>query len=123
MKDILIFLVIFFLVPVDEAFSADAPAIEIEMPSTNGSMELSPKVQFETSFRIAARSGRLKDVNRLLDEGVDVNGSGAYGETALMYASRYNFPLSLPGFSVHLKPESLGVTSWFQTLPQTALVS
>jgi hypothetical protein len=31
--------------------------------------------------------------------------------------------VSLPGFSVHLKLESLSVTFWFQTLPQTALAS
>lgn len=91
MKKILVLSILFAFFLTHPAFSADAPAAEIEMPSTNGSLELSPKIQEETSLRVAARSGRLKDVKRLLDDGVDVNGSGEFGETALMYAARYGF--------------------------------
>jgi ankyrin repeat protein len=92
LKEILIFLTVFMVMPTEGAFPTDALPVEIEMPSTNGSLELSPKVQSETSLRIAARSGRLKEVIRSLNEGVDVNGSGSFGETALMYAARYDFP-------------------------------
>jgi ankyrin repeat protein len=41
-------------------------------------------------LRIAAREGRMNDLERLLNLGVSPNATGTYGETALQYAARYN---------------------------------
>ncbi len=41
-------------------------------------------------LRIAAREGRMNDVEKLLSQGVSPNATGSYGETALQYAARYN---------------------------------
>jgi ankyrin repeat protein len=41
-------------------------------------------------LRVAAREGRVKDVERFLGQGVSPNATGPFGETALLYAARYN---------------------------------
>jgi ankyrin repeat protein len=70
-----------------DGFGASSASIEMSGPF--GSLNVDPSESMATSLRIAAREGHIKEVQRLIDQGVDVNGSGEFGETALMYAARF----------------------------------
>ena len=52
------------------------------------SLDLDEHDVLNSSFRIAAREGRLADMKKFLEQGADVNSASKEGETALMYASR-----------------------------------
>lgn len=60
------------------------------MPESFASLNTSREVSLSTSLRIAAREGRLKNVQSLIAEGANVNATGEFGETALMGAARFN---------------------------------
>lgn len=56
-----------------------------------GTLNADTSTTYQTSLRIAARENKYKEVQRLLEvEKVPVDCEGEYGETALMYAARYN---------------------------------
>jgi hypothetical protein len=52
------------------------------------SLELDPKKILNSDFRVAAREGRVADVEKMIKEGADVNSQSETGETALMYSAR-----------------------------------
>ena len=52
------------------------------------SLDLDPKSTLNSSFRVAAREGRIADMQRFLKDGADINGRSDEGTTALMYGSR-----------------------------------
>jgi ankyrin repeat protein len=51
------------------------------------SLELNPQKSLDSSFRIAAREGRLEDLRKILAGGAAVNSRSDQGVTALMYAA------------------------------------
>lgn len=57
-------------------------------PSPVISLDFNDKDILNSSFRIAAREGRLTDVQTDLLQGAEINSRGDEGETALMYAAR-----------------------------------
>ncbi len=52
------------------------------------SLSLDPKDILNSSFRIAAREGRVDDMRKLLEKGANIDSQSDQGETALIYASR-----------------------------------
>jgi len=52
------------------------------------SLDMNPKDQINSAFRIAAREGRISDMLELVREGADINSVSDEGDTALMYAAR-----------------------------------
>jgi ankyrin repeat protein len=50
------------------------------------SLEVNPQRTLDTSFRIAAREGREKEVRLFLQKGAEINSRSSSGETALIYA-------------------------------------
>jgi len=79
---ILPFALAFAHVPTEEATRAAPATRPASQPTTRGSP--SPVVA-------AANRHRLGELSRLLDSGVDVNGRGTHGETALYAASRSGY--------------------------------
>lgn len=53
------------------------------------SLNLNPGDSLNTSFRIAAREGRIEDMERLLHEGANINSASSEGVTALMYTGMF----------------------------------
>ena len=80
---------ILLLTAAEQAF-ATAAMMDTSSFVPFGSLNTSPQVSLNTSLRIAAREGRIKTVKSLLENGADVNGTGEFGETALMGAARFN---------------------------------
>jgi hypothetical protein len=52
------------------------------------SLDLDPQNILNSSFRMAAREGRLKELKVLLTKGAEIDSRSGNGETALMFASR-----------------------------------
>jgi ankyrin repeat protein len=52
------------------------------------SLDLDPQNILDSSFRIAAREGRMSEMKKLLLQGADIDSRSGSGETALMYAAR-----------------------------------
>jgi len=66
------------------------------------SIDMDPRHQLDSAFRVAAREGRLEDMMALVREGADVDSISDEGNTALMYASR-NCSLEVASELVRLK--------------------
>jgi ankyrin repeat protein len=61
------------------------------------SLDLDPQNIINSSFRVAVREGRLKDAQKFLERGAEIDSRSGSGGTALMYASR-NCSKKMVGF-------------------------
>lgn len=92
----------------------------VEAPSSFGAGTSDPREILDTSLRLAAREGRLKEMRRLIGAGADPNGTGSFGESALQYAARYNRIDAAELLLKHGADPDLRDSSWTTALMKAA---
>ncbi len=104
----------------DQGVGAQQPVDPAVAPEVPGPVQ--PPREDAWALIVAAREGRREVVDRLLQQGIDVNARGHYGSTSLMLAAEnghrevVNSLLGAPGIDVNLQDYLLGRTALIQAV-------